>query len=368
MSKVPTFEVELTQEPVGDGRAVDIKAWAMDKLTNGFEVINWPQEKKRYPHLADLRIAPITAEAPDILIAVDHSDLHIPLETRIGKPNEPYGFKTCLGWTVLGRLDEERKAKGVRCVAKSYHASTRLPTLPEVAKMFYDGENFGVEHDRTIRSEEKLWDEIQAGITKLEGPGYQVKLPWKGPRPSNNIHLAETRLRSTIASLERKTEKKVQYIAALDEYIAEGYAVVAYDYNPKDRTGPQHEPGQHYLPHHWVTTARGEKTCVVFDAAATSAKNALLLNDHLHTGPKLQVKLPAALSRWREEDYCYMADIKSMFSRIHLCEEDAKLHSWLWQYPRKETIMVMAPLHAWPLQPCTGRPQTMGKESLMLWR
>jgi hypothetical protein len=88
---------------------------------------------------------------------------------------------------------------------------------------------------------------------------------------------------------------------------------------------------QWYLPHHGVykKSATEKKLRVVFDAAAKY--NGKSLNDALLPGPTLQNELPHVLTKFREEDIGFGADIEATFSRIRLQEEDARYHRFLWR-------------------------------------
>ena len=344
-SALTTHEVRLKLEPVRDGEAVELTAWEIPTITNEFEEIDWEREKTRFPHLQDLDIFSVTAEAPDILLALDCSEAHVPRDAaRVGKPNEPYGIKTALGWTVLGRIDsEEAKKRTLKCTARTAHATTNFK-LPELAERFFDGEDFGTEYKREYTKEEaSVWADIQEGIVKLDGPGYQVKLPWKASmgRPGNNLAVAEARLRSTMSSLSKAPQKSADYGVALAEYLEEGYAVETYNYDPRNKSGQSKEEDQYFLPHHGVYKKAGGKIRIVFDAAATAVKGGPSLNDHLHVGPKLQVEIPAVLTRWREEAVSYGADVKGMFSRIRISEEDSRVHGWLWGYTDRAPLLTV---------------------------
>ena len=88
---------------------MDIKAWGINKITRGLEPINWPAEKARFPHLQDLPLASISSSPPDILLGMDFAYLHAHLQTRVGKPHEPYAAETVLGWIALGEVSNVGK-------------------------------------------------------------------------------------------------------------------------------------------------------------------------------------------------------------------------------------------------------------------
>jgi hypothetical protein len=118
---------------------------------------------------------------------------------------------------------------------------------------------------------------------------------------------------------------KLDYRKAIDKYVENGYAVKINE--DDDVNGSD----QWYLPHHGVykKSATEKKLRVVFDAAAKY--NGKSLNDALLPGPTLQNELPHVLTKFREGDIGFGADIEAMFSRIRLREEDARYHRFLWK-------------------------------------
>ena len=74
----------------------------------------------------------------------------------------------------------------------------------------------------------------------------------------------------------------------------------------------------------------------MFDAAAKY--NGKSLNDALLPGPTLQNELPHVLTKFREGDIGFGADIEAMFSRIRLREEDARYHRFLWKDRNSEKV------------------------------
>lgn len=76
-----------------------------------------------------------------------------------------------------------------------------------------------------------------------------------------------------------------------------------------------------YLPHFPVTNAnKPNKLRIVFDAAAKT--NGKSLNDFLLTGPDLLKSLPAVLFRFRERKIGFVGDIREMYHRVEICEDD----------------------------------------------
>ena len=82
-------------------REVVIKAASVPKICGPLPEINWPEEKKQWYHLQDLSLTE-TGGIVDILLGVDHADLMLSTEYRMGGQNEPCTVKTNLGWVVRG--------------------------------------------------------------------------------------------------------------------------------------------------------------------------------------------------------------------------------------------------------------------------
>ena len=68
--------------------------------------IDWSPNARKLDHLRNLEIRkPVEHGEVDVLIGSDYyEELLLPLEHRIGKPGEPVGVKTPLGWTIVGHV------------------------------------------------------------------------------------------------------------------------------------------------------------------------------------------------------------------------------------------------------------------------
>lgn len=76
-----------------------------------------------------------------------------------------------------------------------------------------------------------------------------------------------------------------------------------------------------------VAKKGSEDIKMVFDAAARF--DGRCLNDCGLTGPILQKALPLVLTRFRENEIAWAADIKGMYNRVRLPPEDQRFHRFL---------------------------------------
>ncbi|XP_028411629.1 uncharacterized protein LOC114534388 [Dendronephthya gigantea] len=308
--------------PEGDAEHVDLNAWSLEKICQPVGTVRWPQIKDKWKHLQDLDLKTSGGEI-DILLGLDYADLLVPLEVKTGNPREPVARRTSFGWTAVGPLSKSRK----NCSIHHVIVVDEKP-LDVAFKEFWDSESFGTKTSKgqTYSKEERYaLDTLEQGTKKLE-VGYQVPLMWKEGEPQlqNNRHAAVKRLESLQRRFIWDPEYEKDYRKAIHKYIEAGYAEKVDEYNDLDG------PDQWYLPHHGVykRSSAEKKIRVVFDSAAQNKGKCL--NDALLPGPVLQNELPQVLTKSREGDIGFGADIEAMFSRVRISERDARYHRFLW--------------------------------------
>lgn len=93
---------------------------------------------------------------------------------------------------------------------------------------------------------------------------------------------------------------------------------------------PKPEEGKvSHLPHHRVYHAKKpDKIRVVFDCSARFRGTSL--NDQLLHGPDLTNSLIGVLTRIRENQAVFMADIESMFYQVRVQEKRGNFLRFLW--------------------------------------
>ncbi|XP_076626755.1 uncharacterized protein LOC143344514 [Colletes latitarsis] len=99
-----------------------------------------------------------------------------------------------------------------------------------------------------------------------------------------------------------------------------------------DPPSPIAPPNAYYIPHHPVIRQTSQTTClrVVFNASSRTS-NDKSLNQHLHSGPKLQQDVIAILILWRQFQYVCAADIEKMYRQILVHPHDVDFQRILWR-------------------------------------
>ncbi|XP_046551203.1 uncharacterized protein LOC124260924 [Haliotis rubra] len=161
---------------------------------------------------------------------------------------------------------------------------------------------------------------------------YQIGIPWKKEvhaLPSDNYHMALSRLEST--------EKKL----AKDETIAQAYDDIISQYHKKGyirkvSSEEKTHTGKWYLPHFPVVRLDRltTKVRIVFDASAKY--KGISLNEVIHQGPKLQRELFDVLLRFRRNPVAVMSDIAEMYLQVKLSPDDRPYHRFLWRSMKRD--------------------------------
>ena len=68
------------------------------------QAIDWPNEKLKWSHLADLNLQRTSSDEIEVLLGMDSFSLIVPREVREGHPGSPAAVYTRLGWVASGRL------------------------------------------------------------------------------------------------------------------------------------------------------------------------------------------------------------------------------------------------------------------------
>ncbi|XP_033116625.1 uncharacterized protein LOC117116658 [Anneissia japonica] len=313
-------------------RKYTLDALTTNNVTGKLEHPEWNRISKDWDHLKGIEFPVINTkrQVVDILIGVDHPQLHTALEERHGKPGEPIARRTPLGWTCVGRVNKASRATLLH--AKTYKSNVlSLQETEEVMRKFWEVENEGL-----IKSDVKLYTKEEELAVKVvtesmcsNGERYQVKVPWKEDEkkemPKTNYEMAEKRLTNLEKRLKKDTVLGAAYQEVVDSYREKEYIRKV---NPEEKHNLEQ---QWFLPHFPVVKLDREttKVRVVYDASASY--RGVSLNDVIHNGPKLQNNLFDVLLRFRRNSVAVVCDISEMYLQIELANEDKQMFRFLWR-------------------------------------
>ena len=152
---------------------------------------------------------------------------------------------------------------------------------------------------------------------------YVVPLPLKSKDVNlpNNRVLALKRLNCFHRSFLNDNHFSEIYKTFIADMIAKGYARKA-DNNCKSVK-------IWYIPHHGVVhPAKPGKVCMVFDGSVKYRGTSL--NNQLISGPDLTNQLIGVLTRIREEQVDFIADVEAMFHQVRVPKDQRSLLRFLW--------------------------------------
>ncbi|XP_076660155.1 uncharacterized protein LOC143363463 [Halictus rubicundus] len=239
--------------------------------------------------------------------------------------------RSLLGWTIHGSAPTGQRVDAFSGVETTQSSSSRKgrdqddeERLDELVKQYFELDNFGVNELKKTRSEHEHAETILKNTTRRINGSWEVGLLWKKRQVPNadSLTTARKRLFSLEKKLDRDPEYSSLYYQEMNRFIEKGYAKRVYEILNNERVW--------YLPHFGVRNVnKPGKIRLVFDAAAKS--EGLSLNDQLETGPDLLQSLPGVLIRFRQESVAVKADIKDMFLRVKVRQEDRGAQRFLWR-------------------------------------
>ena len=319
-----TMPVQFDAESVDGNFKMKINASTMNKVTGNMEAVNWKEHANKWDHLKDIEF-PDLGKRPkvDMLIGMDHADVHFSFKDVKGKPGEPIARLTPLGWTCIGSPDDAKKHMEK---SRSFFIQDEDISADKILKNFWEIENMETVDPNYMSKEDRCTlQTVKSSKLYVDGK-YQVAIPWKPNKDQlkNNYEMAYKRLLNTEKRLFKEKDIADSYVSTIEDYKQKGYI-------KRVQTEEVSNSSSWYLPHFPVI--RKDKTTtkvrIVFDAAAKF--NGLSLNDTIYQGPKLQKDLCDILMRFRRNPVALVCDIQEMYLRIGLAVEDRRFHRFLWR-------------------------------------
>ena len=290
-----------------------------DSIPTGDTLADWP-------HLSGIELPPYYEQAPiGLLIGFHCSAAMKPLEVVTGDDGEPFGWRTSLGWCVLGVVDADANAMDEYGFSHTVHGCIALRTECREA-VLDENENDHKYSDMPGMSSEysaedvRFMDVMSTRMFQRTDKHYEAPLPLKSDSPfPMNRYLAEKRLQSLKRKFHKDPSYHRQYDSVIKDMLDNGFAeVVPPDESPSDgRTW--------YIPHHGVIQS---KLRVVFDCSATC--QGVSLNERLLQGPDLSNSLLGILLRFRLGEVGVTCDIQKMYHQFLVSPNDRDLLRFLW--------------------------------------
>ena len=248
----------------------------------------------------------------------DHCGLIRVLETR-SVFHEHLAVSRCkLGWSLHGRVCHGDISRSSNFLLKEHLDSTT--ELDSLVAFHFELE--GIQQPEPTTSDDLLAKTIFDTTCRDVGTGWEIGLPWKPgirnfpsgrPAAFHRLHLLGSRL-------DKDESYAKKHYKEMDRLIVEGFAELVSDLGTTIRLW--------YLPHFGVIK-RGTKVRLVLDAGSQS--DCTLLNSLLVTGPDYLKPLVGVLMRFRKHLFAVIADIKDMFMRVRVREEDLDAQRFLWR-------------------------------------
>lgn len=310
---------------------------------------------EHFSYLKDADLPDITMAVPTILLGLDNANLIVGKKLILDPNGEgPIATQTKLGWTVHGR-EVVSKISNVHPTFVICDCKQLEERVDNMVEKYFEQEDFGIKVDKPqYTHEDQLALETMKKTTRYAENCYETGLLWrrKGVIMPNNYKMCLRRLVSVESKIKKDQNFGKAYQAKIKEYVEKGYA--------RKLTNEEVQrisDNMWLLPHFGVSTVNKPKLRLVFDAKATFA--GVSLNSQLLSGPDQYNSIVGVLFKFREGEFAVAADIKEMFHRIKIREEDRRFQCFLWRdgddSKIPEIYMMIAMIFGATCSPCSAQ-------------
>lgn len=292
--------------------------------------LNVTSIKEKFPYLAQANLDNLNSVVPTILLGLDNTNLIASIET-IRDPEElgPVATRTNLGWSIHGpetHLRSESKVNHTFLICECQKMEE--VKISELMDNYFSVEDFGVKLPKIKPEsiEDKRAKQILMKSTARVQNGFVTGLLWRvdNVQMPNNYSMCLRRLTSIELKMKRDAVFEEKYCAKIREYVSKGYA------RKLSRNEFENiQSNMWILPHFGTSTLNKPKLRLVFDAKATC--EGISLNSQLLTGPDQYNSLVGVLYKFRQGRVAVAADIRDMFHRIKIKNEDQRFQCFLWR-------------------------------------
>lgn len=270
-------------------------------------------------------ILPYNQVQPQVLLGLDNAVLTRTIRSRVHE--NLVVSKTPLGSTLEGKIGNPLiSGAGMVSVIKVIEEN-----IERMVFQFIECENFGLNPNTPLLESEAIQRArfiLSNGVKRVNGR-YESPLLWASAdhQMPDNSEYARTRYLSFERSMSKNPRIREAALETVKRYIDNDYWKEVH---------PQPGDGGWILP--IFASDNGRKVRLVWDAAAVY--KGVSLNQRLLPGPDINEPLWDILVRFRERPVAICADIKEMFHRITIKEEDRKYQRVLWRWDPTETLKV----------------------------
>lgn len=286
-------------------------------------------------YLKDLPLADSCYSSPAAVDIILGSDLFARIlrpSTVARSPGEPVAIETLLGYIVVGQAPVMNP---VCNIVRAY--CTINESLDSRVNRFFELEEVP-NIKNTLSPDEKECEAFYASTTRRDELGrFVVSLPFKRDASAlgDSIRLAKRRYLALERKLLTDPAIKKEYDNVFIEYLEKGYLRTV------DNTDADFDKPHYVIPHHGVV--RTDKTTsrlrVVLDGSSTTSSG-LSLNDILHSGPKVLNDLFKILLRFRLLPIAISADIRQMYLRLIMNNNDLRFQRLLYRFNPDDPIQI----------------------------
>ena len=164
---VETMPVDVELESLDGSVSKTVSAFTTERVTGNLEAIDWRKHANKWPHLRGIQFPkPGPHPLVDILIGVDHVDLHYSFKDVKGRPGEPVARLTPLGWTCVRPASTQRSGGLHTNFTHTYFVREQQENSDEISNLlrrFWEIENYG-----TSTEFHPLTTDEKASLQKLE--------------------------------------------------------------------------------------------------------------------------------------------------------------------------------------------------------
>ena len=279
----------------------------------------------RFPHLSEVELLPASPEIPiGLLIGYHCAKAFKPTKFVGGKTDEPFAWKTALGWCIMGDAEnsetticEGDEIGTTHTVHGCISLNTSIVEVPETGFDPLQDEN----SDHVYSAEDHKFMRIMNEQMRQRPDGkYEAPLPIReNVGLPSNVFAARKRLNSLKSRFARNPELQEIYKNSMQELFDQGWAEEMDDLNGNPRR-------TWYIPHQGVL--QHGKLRLVFDCSAECHGGSL--NDHLLPGPNQMNLMLSIIMRFRLDLVALTCDIQKMFYQFAIPPEDRDLVRFLW--------------------------------------